>query len=167
MLSRCIAAIILVSSWALYAASPVASADAAGSFILSGVTVPKTATVSVPVISGDEISALDSPVRLTFGDNSRFVLDRKATVRIQNGTLRVLRGSVRYELGPASTLAVLADRTPMHSRNGIASVGSSVTPLTRPLPRTIVEVKPPKRSKQCPHADSDDHDCGKGNDNNE
>ena len=155
--------IALISlSYSAFAAGPIATAGASRAFLLGGVTVPETAANAVPVVAGDEISALDSPVQLTFADNSSFRLDRKSTVRVQDGQVRVIKGSVQYQLAPKSKVSVLAGQTVLRPRSGVATVGSNTAPVLTPvLSRPILNAAPPKRSKQCPHSDNpDDHDCG-------
>src|SRR5262245_1575813 len=98
--------LMLLIAAPVFAAGPAATAGASAAFVISGVTVPQTAAASVTVVVGDEVSALEVPVHITFADRSRIVLDRDSSVRLSEGKVQLLKGAVRYQLAEKSGLSL-------------------------------------------------------------
>lgn len=98
---------LAVSGWC---APPVATVTSANPFQLSGATVPVAGVPSWPVSAGDELTTLQSPALLRFGDGSEVVLGdqtRVALERVANKVeVRLRRGSLQFRLQPKSKVAV-------------------------------------------------------------
>jgi hypothetical protein len=109
------------------AALPIATITAGGNFKLSGVMVPASAAASVPAGSGDEISAMNVPVVVRFGDQGVITLDPGSKVKIeeQGGkiVIRLLSGSLQYQLTAGSNLVIFNQREAVPpALQGIVSV---------------------------------------------
>ena len=126
----------LLISLTLLAGAGVYAADAAGTVSatkglqLNGQTVPVAGTKQWPVSSGDDVKSDAVPVVLTMKDGSRIVLGKHSQAKLEAGTVRLLTGTMRYELAQQSTLQVAVKGDVLLSRTGVAStVANGVAPV--------------------------------------
>jgi ferric-dicitrate binding protein FerR (iron transport regulator) len=103
---------LVVLGLLLQAAPPVATVTAGEPFLLKGVQVPVAGTPKWPVMSGDEVAALQAPVQLTFKDGSKVTLGQRSRVRVeQEGeqpAVRLLEGVSQYALTAGTSLRLFA-----------------------------------------------------------
>jgi hypothetical protein len=140
----------VVSSLAL-GQSQVATVSSSSSFTLRGANVNSGQGVpDWPVLAGDTIKAVNSPVVLTFPDGSTITLDpgAEATVSLSGPTpvFRLLKGSAHYSLKSLTSVQVISGNqnvtltsltgdlgrsgghgiwTPAHTAIGIAGAGAA------------------------------------------
>lgn len=118
MLVLCAAATAALSA----AARVVARVTDAESVRIRGVSVPMEGLSSWPVALNDEIATGNAPAKIRFPDGSTISLGRESRVRIEPAgrsyAVRVVSGSVFYDINPASTLRVIDAR-------GAARAGAS------------------------------------------
>ena len=107
---------------------------------LNGQAVAREGVRQWPVQSGDELrTAAPTVVRLR--DGSRLVVGAGSQVRLEGAVVRVLRGSMRYELGAKSRAQIAVSGQMLTARQGVAAVGGAAAPsVTAPA---VSEAKPP------------------------
>ena len=132
---------ILLSSAALAAAGDAAgTVSATKGLQLNGQAVPVAGTKQWPVRSGDELKSEAAPVVLTMRDGSRIVLGKHSQAKLEAGTVRLMTGTMQYELTQKSTLNVAVKGDVLQSRTGVASTVANQagpvvqTPSTEELP---------------------------------
>ena len=126
---------------ALLACAVMAAAEAAGTVSaakglqLNGQAVPVAGTKQWPVSAGDELKSDAAPVVLTMKDGSRMVLGKHSAAKVEAGTVRLVAGTMQYELAQGSTLRVAVKGEVLQSRTGVAStVASAAAPAVPVVP---------------------------------
>jgi hypothetical protein len=121
---------------ALLTAAAFAAGETAGSVTatkglqLNGQAVPVAGTKSWPVGTGDVLVSDATPAVLTMKDGSKIVLGTKSQAKVENGTVRLLSGTMEYKLAERSTLQVAVKGDALTARMGVASTtGSQVAPV--------------------------------------
>ena len=137
----------------LSSAALVVAGDAAGTVSatkglqLNGQAVPVAGTKQWPVSSGDELKSDAAPVVLTLNDGSRIVLGKHSQAKLEAGTVRLMTGTMQYELTQKSTLQVAVKGDVLQSRTGVAS---TVANQAGPVVQTPATVALPPVSRRQP-----------------
>jgi hypothetical protein len=110
---------------------------------LNGKSVPVEGTKSWPVDAGDVLKSDAAPVVLTMKDGSKVILGKNSQAKLDNGTVRLLDGTMRYELAQQSTLRVAVNGDVLTARTGLAS--TAVAPVAPVAVSSVAttEVLPP------------------------
>jgi ferric-dicitrate binding protein FerR (iron transport regulator) len=136
----------LASFGTMQAASPLAAASSSSSFEIRGHMLNVAGVPSWPVLEGDTITALDSPVTLLFRDGSRVVLSQNSEARIgstDQGAVNLLRGAAVFHLSDSASPAFLKNQGSLVSgKTGTIQAGGTTSAAggLRPL---MVSTKPP------------------------
>ena len=97
---------------------------------LNGQTVPVAGAKSWPVATGDELKTDAAPVVLTLKDGSRLVLGKQSQAKVEAGMVRLVSGTMQYELAQRSTMQVAVKSEVLPARTGLAStVANPVRPV--------------------------------------
>ena len=105
-------------------------------------------TKSWPVSAGDVLASDATPAVLTMKDGSKIVLGKKSQAKLENGTLRLLSGTMEYTLADRSTLQVAVKGDILPARTGVASTtGSQVAPAVSTSTVTTEALAPVSRRK--------------------
>jgi hypothetical protein len=124
---------VSISAVVCLAASPIANVSSTEPFKVSGVTVPVAGVSSWPVIAGDELSAGNASVVLTFKDGSRVTLGKnsRATVegKSKNAALRLLDGAMAFTLSRGSGVRLYSAGSLLNAQAGVpgTAVAGAVT----------------------------------------
>lgn len=119
----------------LCAAEAAGTVSAAKGLRLNGHSVPVAGTKSWPVGAGDDLKSETAPVVLTMKDGSKIVLGKNSQAKLESGTVRLLTGTMQYELAQQSTLQVAVKGDMLPARTGLAStVANPVTPIAAAMP---------------------------------
>jgi hypothetical protein len=114
---------VSVSAIVCLAAAPIANVSGTEPFKVSGVSVPVSGVSSWPVIAGDELSAGNAPVVLTFKDGSRVTLGKnsRATVEDKNKkvALRLLDGAMVFMLSRGSNVRLYSAGNLVNAQAGV------------------------------------------------
>jgi len=110
---------------------------------LNGKSVPVAGTKSWPVDAGDVLKSDAAPVVLKMKDGSKIILGKNSQAKLEAGTVRLLDGTMQYELAQQSTLQVAVKGDVLSARTGLAStVVAPVAPAA--ISSTVAtEVIPP------------------------
>lgn len=115
------------------AATPVGVIRSSETFRLRGVPVSVAGVPSWPVVAGDDIATSGSQAIVSFRDGSRVTLDQKSKAKIEDdGTFRLLEGTMWYKLASGSTLRVASQSKLLQATPGVEArattlVGSSAS----------------------------------------
>lgn len=127
---KCLLALLLTTGGVMLAGDSMGSVSAAKGLEMNGQAVPVAGTKEWPVGAGDELRSDAAPVVLTMKDGSRFVLGAKSQAKLETGVVRLMSGTMRYELGQRSELRVAVKSDVLAGRTGVAStVANPVTPV--------------------------------------
>lgn len=141
-------AIFIFSGLAMLAAEAAGNVSATKGLQLNGQAVPVAGTKSWPVAAGDVLASDATPAVLTMKDGSKIVLGKKSQAKLDNGTVRLLSGTMEYTLAERSTLQVAVKGDALTARTGVASTtGSQVAPA-RVSPTVTTEALPPVSRRQ-------------------
>lgn len=140
---RLLVAGLALSAGLASAARVVARVTDTSSVQIRGVTVPMQEVSSWPVALDDEVATGPVPATLRFADGSTVSLARNTKVRVEadgsSYSVRVVSGSVRYNLNPKSAIRVIdakiTDGAPLAALSGSrqssrGALVSSAGPLT-------------------------------------
>lgn len=148
---------LVLTSWylaaAAFATDTVGTASSSASFEVNGVAMRSRGVTSWPVVAGDEVHAVGSPVILRFQDGSRMTIGEESRVKlVRNGdrvSVNLLGGQAQFTLTEQSALQVMNLGREVGYRSGAISTRAS--PVTRPAgtPQpAIARVPPPPLSTQ-------------------
>jgi hypothetical protein len=130
---KCILALIMTTGGVMLAGDNLGKVSAAKGLEMNGQAVPVAGTKEWPVGAGDELRSDAAPVVLTMRDGSRFVLGAKSQAKVETGVVRLVNGTMRYELAQRSDLRVAVKSDVLAGRTGVAStVANPVTPVAAP-----------------------------------
>lgn len=134
----------VLSVSAMMAGSEAAgSVQAAKGLELNGQTVPVAGMKSWPVAAGDELKSGGAPLVLTMKDGSRLVLGRHTRAKVESGLVRLLSGTMEYELALQSALQVAVNGSVLAARTGVAStIGNPATMTPTVTPMITTEALP-------------------------
>lgn len=142
MKTNLLAGVILAGA-ALGAAEMSGTVSAAKGLQMNGQVVPVAGTKSWPVGSGDVLKSDAAPAVVTMKDGSKLILGKNSQAKLENGTVRLLDGTLQYELAQRSTLQVAVKGDVLPARTGVAStVGAQVAPAAV-TPTVTAETLPP------------------------
>jgi hypothetical protein len=115
---------------------------------LNGKPVPVAGTKSWPVDAGDVLKSDAAPVVLKMKDGSRIVLGKNSQAKLESGTVRLLDGTMQYELAQQSTLQVAVKGDVLPARTGLAStIVAPVAPAAVTSVVTTEDLPPVSRRK--------------------
>ncbi|MBI2686002.1 MAG: hypothetical protein HYX27_06780 [Acidobacteria bacterium] len=126
---------------ALGAAAFAAPAETAGSVSaskglqLNGQPVPVAGTKSWPVSAGDDLRSDATPAVLTLKDGSKIVLGKNSQAKVEEGTVRLVSGTMQYAMSQGSKVQVAVKGDVLSARTGLAST------VTNPVAPVITVVK--------------------------
>jgi len=127
---KCVLGLILMTGGVMVAGESLGQVSAAKGLEMNGQAVPVAGTKEWPVGAGDELRSDAAPVVLTMRDGSRFVLGAKSQARVEAGLVRLVSGTMQYELGQRSELRVAVKNEVLPGRTGLATtVANPVTPV--------------------------------------
>jgi len=115
-----VAALVLLSTFTLFAAQPIAVLTAGPGVTVNGKPVPTTGAPNWPLAAGDEVAATANAV-LSFPDGSQITLrpGAKIVARTCNRcVVRLVQGAVDYAKSAASTLEICALGHPIQPAPG-------------------------------------------------
>lgn len=147
---------LVLLGFLLQAAPPVATVTASEPFLLRGTQVPVAGTPKWPVMSGDEVAALEAPVHLMFRDGSKVTLGQRSRARVENlgdtPVVRILQGLSEYSLKSPSSLRLYSGQTSVGtgSLTGTIRTGTGM--------EALAALPPP--SNACPHPGPSQPPCG-------
>lgn len=133
----------LVATAAFAAGESAGNVTAAKGLQLNGQAVPVAGTKSWPVGTGDELKSDAAPVVLTMKDGSKIVLGQKSTAKVEAGTVRLLAGTMEYQLAQRSTLQVAVKTEVLQSRTGVVSTVTQTPAPVKVTGTTTTEALPP------------------------
>ena len=139
----------LIMTAALLTAAAFAAGETAGSVTatkglqLNGQAVPVAGTKSWPVTAGDVLASDATPAVLTMKDGSKIVLGTKSQAKLENGTVRLLSGTMEYKLAERSTLQVAVKGDALTARTGVASTLTGTPAPVRVTSAVTTEALPP------------------------
>jgi hypothetical protein len=114
----------------LFAASPVARVIGTQSISVAGIESP--ARNAVPVALGDEVSTEAGTAVVQFRDGSNVTLAPKSVLRLEGQSgrtvVRVVEGSVSYDLAPASRVSIVNSRG-----ETVSQILNAAVPTATPL----------------------------------
>lgn len=140
------AALLTVAAFA--AGETAGNVTAAKGLQLNGQAVPVAGTKSWPVAAGDVLASDATAAVLTMKDGSKIVLGTKSQAKVENGTVRLLSGTMEYKLAERSTLQVAVKGDALTARMGVASTtGSQVAPVVSTSTATTEDVPVISRRK--------------------
>jgi hypothetical protein len=135
---------VLVAGAALSAAEMAGSVSAAKGLQMNGQAVPVAGTKSWPVASGDVLKSDAAPAVVTMKDGSKLILGKNSQAKLENGTVRLLDGTMQYELAQQSKLQVAVKDEVLPARTGLAStVAAPVAPVVTTQAAEVVVAPPP------------------------
>lgn len=107
-----LSSLVLASAGLMHAALPtVGRVTSTEPITIRGVSVPAQSLISWPVAVNDDIATHKAPARIEFQDGSTIAIQRASKVRIEGSrrslSVRVLEGSMVYEVGKQSHLQIL------------------------------------------------------------
>lgn len=130
---KCVIALVITAGGILAAGQSVGKVSAAKGLEMNGQTVPVAGTKEWPVGAGDELRTDAAPVVLMMKDGSRFVLGAKSQAKVEAGVVRLVSGTMQYQLAPRTDLQVAVKSDVLAGRMGLAStVANPVTPVAAP-----------------------------------
>lgn len=146
---------VALSALVLYAASPAGTVSSPGPFTLRGVSVPVNGVPNWPFFKGDKVESRETPVTVTFRDNSSAVLAPDSAVKVdaEDGTtvLRLVRGDMTVIAAPNTRVQFYSGPTPVAVREGQpTAVSAKITPqlAMRPVPKPPPPNVPPAVSNR-------------------
>jgi len=136
----CVAIAFCVAlSSALFAAAPVARVIGSESVSVAGIDSP--ARNAVPVALGDEVSTEAGTAVIQFRDGSNVTLAPRSTLRVEGQAgrpvVRVVQGSVSYDLAPSSRVSIVSSRG-----ETVSQILNAAVPVTAPLAASSAPVDP-------------------------
>jgi len=112
---------MLASGIAMSAADTSGSVAAVKGLQLNGNSVPVEGTKAWPVEAGDELKSNAAPVVLTMRDGSKVVLGKNSRAKLEAGTIRLIDGTMQYQIAQESKLQVAVKGEVLPARSGVAS----------------------------------------------
>jgi hypothetical protein len=132
----------------LCAADTAGMVSATKGMQLNGKPVAVAGTKSWPVDAGDVLKSDAAPVVLKMKDGSKIVLGKNSQAKLEKGTVRLLDGTMQYELAQQSTLQVSVNGNVLPARTGLAStVVAPVAPAAVTSTATTEVLPPVSRRK--------------------
>ena len=123
-------AVVLAAGCLQAAEKTTGNVTSAQGLQLNGQAVPVAGTKSWPVATGDELKTDAAPVVLTLKDGSRLVLGKQSQAKVEAGVVRLVAGTMQYELAQRSTVQVAVKSEVLPARTGLAStVANPVVPV--------------------------------------
>jgi hypothetical protein len=143
-----ILSLVLGISTMLTGAEAAGSVEAVKGLQMNGQTVPVEGTKSWPVAAGDELKSEGAPVVLTMRDGSRIVLGKNSRAKVEAGTVRLVSGTMRYDVAANSALRVAVKDEVMTARTGVVStVGNAAAPAVASQQAAAEALPPVSRRK--------------------
>ena len=134
---------VLTAGAALAAADAAGTVSAAKGLQLNGQAVPVAGTKQWPVSMGDGLKSDAAPVVLTMKDGSRIVLGKHSEAKLEAGMVRLVAGTMQYELAERSTLRVAVKGEVLQNRTGLASTVANAAAPVVPATTPATEALPP------------------------
>jgi hypothetical protein len=135
---------VIMAGAALSAADMSGTVSAAKGLQMNGQVVPVAGTKSWPVASGDVLKSDAAPAVVTMKDGSKLILGKNSQAKLEDGTVRLLNGTMQYELTQQSKLQVAVKNDVLPARTGLAStVAAPVAPVVTTQTAEVVAVPPP------------------------
>jgi hypothetical protein len=121
------------------AAEMVGNITSPTAFSMRGVPVKTEGIPSWPIVVGDDVATGASAAEIRFLDGSRVMIAEKSRAEIINKdgrlTLRLVSGTMRFDLARGSHLSLLNKNTPVAGVTGTATTVAGVTsPVLSRLP---------------------------------
>jgi hypothetical protein len=120
----------MIAPLSLSAAEVTGKVSAVKGLHLNGESVPVSGTTSWPVGAGDELRSENAPVVLQLKDGSRVVLGRNSQARLEEGVVRLVRGSMEYEMTRESRMQVAAREELIPARSGAVTAPAAGGPVS-------------------------------------
>ena len=92
---------------------------------------------------GDGLKSDATPVVLTMKDGSRIVLGKHSEAKLEAGMVRLVAGTMQYELAQRSTLRVAVKGEVLQNRTGLASTVANAAAPVVPATTPATEALPP------------------------
>lgn len=142
MVRNNIITIVFLAGTTLAAAEMAGVVSASQGLQLNGRAVPVAGTRQWPVDTGDVLKSETAPVVLTMKDGSRIVLGQFSQAKLELGTVRLLTGTMQYDMAQRSTLQVAVKGEVLAARTGVASTGATSTGATSAVARPVTPTIP-------------------------
>ena len=131
--------ILVFGIGAVAAAEMAGTVSATKGLQLNGQTVPVAGTKQWPVNDGDSLKSDAAPVVLTMKDGSRVVLGASSQAKLEAGTIRLVSGTMQYQLAQRSTLQVAVKGEAVANRAGVVSTVTAAP--VAPMVSTTVQTE--------------------------
>jgi len=121
---KAVASLFCVSALA-FAAEPFGTASSTGAFYVDGVAMTAEGISSWPLVAGDELRAVSSPVIIRFQDGSRVTIAEQSRVKLTRSgdaiNLSLTGGRIEFNLSPSSNVQVWNGAYRIPARGGTIS----------------------------------------------